>query len=34
MAKAETQPHIYLLANCTKPHPFPTGILTETISPY
>lgn len=25
---------IYLLANCTKPHPFPTGILTETISPY
>ena len=24
----------YLFANCTKPHPFPTGILTETISPY
>jgi hypothetical protein len=24
----------YLLPNCTKPHPFPTGILTETISPY
>lgn len=24
----------YRLANCTKPHPFPTGIFTETISPY
>lgn len=24
----------YLLANCTNPHPFPVGILTETISPY
>ena len=24
----------YLFANCTNPHPFPTGILTETISPY
>lgn len=23
----------HLFANCTKPHPLPTGILTETISP-
>jgi hypothetical protein len=25
---------LYLFANCTKPQPFPTGILTEAISPY
>lgn len=25
---------MYLLANCTNPHPFPIGIFTETISPY
>lgn len=24
---------LYLLANCTKPHPFPTGIFTDTTSP-
>jgi len=26
--------NLYLFANWTKPHPFPTGIFTETISPY
>lgn len=25
---------MYRWANCTNPHPFPTGILTERISPY
>lgn len=32
--RVENRYRFYLLANCTKPHPFPTGILTETISPY
>jgi len=30
----ETVQKLYLFANWTKPQPFPTGILTEAISPY
>lgn len=34
MKRFEIVQNFYLLANWTKPQPFPTGILTEAISPY